>query len=151
MGENKLLRKKEKIYVFMVGIFYLISGIWEYLLGLTQLESTPPGVYFLLDLYRKYAVNLGLITIFAGIAFLLLFRFHIFRLIVLILTWWNLFTTPLIVVWWNIYAISIKRLLITYSWFALWVYSIIIISVLTFIRIYIINIVKNLENRIVTN
>jgi len=111
---------------------------------LTQMESTPPGIYFLLDVYRNYAINLGRITILVGmsICISILFRLKFIRLLTLILAWWNLFTAPLIQIWWNIYAISVKEFLVTDSWINLWIYSTILILIMTVIRIYIIYILR---------
>ncbi len=134
--DKRLSDKWAKINVIAIGIFYIVSGIWEYLVGLTQEESISSGVYFLLDIYRNYAINLGLITILIGIC--LLFRAKLIRLAAIILAWWNLFTVPIIGIWWPIYAISIKKFSITNSWFALWIYSIILIFIMTAVRLYII-------------
>lgn len=129
------IKKEIKINV-AIGIFYLISGIWEYLVGLTQEESISSGVYYLLDVYRNYAEHLGIITILVGIAFLIMPKFT--RWLVLILAWWNLFTAPIIDVWWSIYSISIKKISVTNSWLGLWLYTFALISLLSLIRIYII-------------
>jgi len=128
------IKKQVKINV-AIGIFYLISGVWEYLVGLFHGESVLKSC-FLLDVYRSYAEHLGIITIFVGIAFLILPRFT--RWLVLILAWWNLFTAPIIDVWWSIYSISIKKISVTNSWLGLWLYTFVLISLLSLIRIYII-------------
>lgn len=133
---TQLSEKWAKVNIVLIGVFYLISGIWEYLVGLTQEESIPPGIYFLLDVYRNYAEHLGIITILVGIGFLIMPKF--IRWLVLILAWWNLFTAPIIQIWWYIYAILIKKISVTDSWLDLWLYTIVLILILTFIRLYII-------------
>lgn len=154
---RKLFEKKKsaelsvkwaRINVVVIAMFYVVSGIWEYFLGLTQIEWMPRGIYFLLDVYRSYVVNLGRVTILIGILLCIgiLFRFKFIRLLALILAWWNLFTVPLIAIWWPIYAVLIKKFFITdsginpalYSPF----YSAILILILTFVRIYIISMLK---------
>ena len=66
---TQLSEKKAKLHIVIIGIFYIISGILEYLLGLTQLESIPSGTHFFLDIYRNYLCMLGLITILVGLVF----------------------------------------------------------------------------------
>ena len=132
----KLSEKRARLHIIIIGMFYLISGVWEYLVGLTQAESIGSGKYFLLDVYRNYAIILGLGTIIVGIVFL--FKVKIARLLALTLAWWNLFTAPLLDIWWNIYAISIKKFLITDSWRDLWIASAVLITIMTLIRFYII-------------
>jgi len=134
---TKLSGKWAKINIVIIGIFYIISGIWEHLVGLTQGENYAGGEYFLLDIYRTYTVNLGNITVLIGIG-LLVSRLKFIRLLALTLAWWNLFTVPLITIWWDVYAILIKKFLITDSWSTLLFHSAILIFILTFIRSYII-------------
>lgn len=141
---GKLTVEKARGKIIAVGIFYIISGVWEYLLGLTQAEAVPSGKYFLLDAYRNYAIYLGLVTILAGISIFIgvLFKLRTIRFLVLILAWWNLFTAPIIETWWCIYAVSIKKFLITTSWLDLWVESFVVILMSAGIHLYIINILK---------
>lgn len=137
--------KWARINVILIGMFYLISGIWEYFLGLTQMKWMPPGIYFLLDVYRSYTVNLGRVTILVGIllGIGILYRIKFIRLLALSLAWWNLFTAPLIHIGWNIYAIFIKGFLVTDFWFNLSsFYLAVLILLLTFIRIYIISMLR---------
>ncbi|MDP3731728.1 MAG: hypothetical protein Q8R31_01680 [Candidatus Omnitrophota bacterium] len=144
-GEQRLSVKWARINVVVIGIFYIISGFWEYFLGLNQMKWMPPGIYFLLDVYRGYAVNLGRVTILVGILLCagILFRLKFIRLLTLILAWWNLFTAPLIHIGWYIYAILIKGFLVADFWFnRSEFYSAILILVLTFSRTYIISMLK---------
>lgn len=140
--------KWARINIIIIAVFYLISGIWEYSLCLTQMGWMPRGFYFLLDVYRSYAVTLGCLTILAGMLLYIgvLFRFNFVRLLALILAWWNLLTVPLIHIWWNVYAISIKKFFITDSWLKLPLYSpfhsAILIVILTFMRIYVISMLE---------
>src|SRR3989338_7146384 len=142
--DTRLSEKQARIRILMVAIFYLISGFWEYLVGLAQEESISTGIYFLLDTYRSYAVNLGLITMWVGILIIIgmLFKIKIIRALALILAWWNLFTAPIIAIWWNIYAVLVKRFETTDSWLGLWVYTILLLSIITAIRLYIISMLR---------
>jgi len=133
---EKMSFKKATVYVGLIGAFYIISGVWEILVGLTQAESIFYGRYYLLDVYRAFAMSLGLITICVGIGFL--FKKSLFRLPVLILAWANLFIAPIVEIWWPVYAILLKKFSSTSSWLGLCLQSITIIGILTIIRLYII-------------
>ncbi len=133
---RRLSEKWAGINVNAIGIFYILSGIWEYLLGLTQLESTPSGVYFLLDIYRSYLSILGIITILVGFVFL--FRINFARLLVLLLAWWSLFTSPLLGIWFEIYTSLIIKQGAIESFWGFIVSEILIILLLSLARIYII-------------
>lgn len=140
---GRLTEKWAKVNVKAIGIFCILSGIWEYLLGLAQLESISSGVYFLLDIYRSYLSILGIITILVGSIFL--FRINFARLLVLLLAWWNLFTAPLIGIWFEIYTSSvIKREAIESSgeFWQFIISEILIILSIVLIRIYIIYILR---------
>lgn len=141
---TRLSSKWAKINIFFIGIFYLMSGIWECLIGLTQMESTPTGIYFLLDLYRGYTTIIGHITILTGLGLLLgiFFRINLVRVLAIILASWNLFTSPLIEIWWNLYSILIKKFLVTDSWLSLWGHSFILILIYSSVRFYIIYILR---------
>ncbi len=138
--QSQLSEKKAKLYVIIIAVFHLVSGVWEFLMGLTQGESISLETYFFLDIYRSYLGIIGLITILLGI--LLFFRLNMIRLIVIALAWWNLFMSPLLMIWWDIYAILIKGFLVTDSWFGLWIETLVITVVLTIVRLYIINMLK---------
>jgi len=142
--DMRLPEKIAKIHVIAVCIFYLVSGIWEYLVGLTQAEDISSGSYFLLDAYRNYATCLGKITILFGIFMFLgmLFKLNIFRWLALSLAWWNLFTSPLIGLWWNVYSILVKKIEIVTLSFGSIFYSIVLIIVLVSVRLYIIYILR---------
>ena len=105
-------------------------------MGLTQAESIHTGTYFLLDVYRSYVTIIGWITISVGLG--LLSKINLARLLAIILSWWNLLASPLIEIWWNLYSISIKKFLVTDSWSALWSHSFILILIYTFVRLYVI-------------
>lgn len=137
---SRLSEKRAVVNVNAIGIFYIISGIWEYLIGLTQAESIGPNIYFLLDVYRNYAMIIGGVTILIGLG--LLFKINLARLLAIILAWLNLLTSPLIGIWWNIYAIVIKKFSATDSWLSLWLYSFILILIMSAIRLYIIYILR---------
>jgi len=136
--------KWAKINIIAIGIFYVISGSWEYLVGLTQEESIPLGAYFLLDVYRKYLEGIGVITILIGIGILcgVFFRLKFIRFLALILAWWNLFTAPIIEIWWSVYSITVKKFSTTDSWLGLWLHSLILIAIMTVLRLYIIDMLK---------
>jgi len=124
-------------HVVMIGIFYLISGVWEVCLGAVQ------GQYFsgynpLLNFYRGYLGMLGMITIIIGI--LLFFRVNFARIIAIILAWSNLFIAP---AFWFIWHICIEKMPSDSVSFPQWlIYSIVLISILSLIRIYIIRILS---------
>ncbi len=135
---KQLSKNRANCHVVAIAIFHLISGVWELLIGVTTMESTPSEIYFLLDAYRNYLAMLSVITFFIGILLLLL-RFNFARTLAIILAWWNLFTIPIINIWWPIYSISVKKLLVTDSWFGLWAHTGITILIVLAIRIYIIH------------
>ena len=91
---TQLSEKKAKLHIILIGIFYVISGIFELGVGATQAEGISYRVYFLLDIYRSYLAILGGGTFLIGI--LILFRINFVRLITIALAWWNLFTAPAI-------------------------------------------------------
>lgn len=131
---------KAKLHIKIIGIYYIISGIWEYLSGLMQAESIPPRIYFILDIYRNYLTYLGLITILMGI--IILFKVNFARLAVICLAWWNLFTSPLLDIWWVIYAVDIKKFLVRDHSISSFLYSFFLTIILVAIRIYIIYILR---------
>lgn len=139
--EERLSRKWAVINVVMIGLFHIISGIWEYLVGLTRAENIGSGKYFLLDVSRSYGMNLGRITIFLGIA-ILLFRFRFIRWLTLILAWWNLFAAPLIDIWWLVYDMEIEKISASTSLLMLFIGTTIIILIMTVSRLYIISMLK---------
>jgi len=123
----------------MIGIFYLISGVWEVCLGAVQ------GQYFsgynpLLNFYRGYLNILGLITLIVGI--LLFCRINFVRIIAIILAWLNLFTVPIIYVWWYLYVIIIKKFLVANTSFLSYFSDFSLMLILSLIRIYIIRILS---------
>lgn len=133
---KQLTRKWAIFHVVVIGIFHLISGVWELLIGATTMEYIPSGIHFLLDTYRSYLAMLSIVTFLIGI--LLLLRFNFARVLAIILAWWNLFTIPIINIWWQVYSTSVKKLLVTDSWFNLWAYTGIIMLIILSIRVYII-------------
>jgi len=56
---TQLSEKKAKLHIVIIGIFYIISGIFELGVGATQAEGISYRVYFLLDTYRSYLAMLG--------------------------------------------------------------------------------------------
>lgn len=133
---TQLSEKKAKLHIILIGIFYVISGIFELGVGVTQAEGVSSGVFFLLDMYCNYLAILGGGTFLVGI--LILFRINFVRLIVIALAWWNLFTAPIIYIWWNIYSILIKKFSVVNPTLPVFIYTITIILIYTLIRIYII-------------
>ena len=133
---KQLSKNWANFHVVVIGIFHLISGLWELGAGVTTMESTPSGIHFLLDAYRNYLVILGGITFLIGI--FLLLRFNFARVLAIVLAWWNLFTAPLSDIWWFVYSTSIKKFLVANPSISVYLYTIILILILTFIRIYII-------------
>ena len=131
MGKQ-LLRERANMHVRIIGIFYIISGIWEYLHGF-QGDSLA---YFLVGIYHNYVVYLGLFTIVIGIGILL--RRNLCRKLALILAWWNLFTAPILDQWWFIYAVKIKKIFIGSAPSLFWLWTIGIIILVSITRIYII-------------
>ncbi|MBL7084961.1 MAG: hypothetical protein ISS43_02495 [Candidatus Omnitrophica bacterium] len=136
----QLSEQKAKFHAVIIGIFYLISGIWEFMMGITELESTPSGVYFLLDIYRDYLITLGVITILVGAV--LLFRINIGRLAALVLAWWNLFTGILIGIWFEIYTLLVIKTGTVPSLLGYILYEVLLIFACIMIRLYIINMLK---------
>lgn len=130
MGKNPA----NKIAVFLIALFYLISGAWEYLLSFS--EDKGVGL-FLFDLYRIYIYYLGIATLIIGVG--LLFRLKIAKRLALFFAWWNLFSSPALDIWRNIYLFEIKKTTSISNW---WHQSILIIMVLIMIRILIIRFLK---------
>lgn len=137
---TQLSEKKAKLHVAIIGIFYLSSGIWEYLMAASQAEGISPGTYFLLDIRRSYLLTLSLITILVG-AFLLC-RLNFARLSALVLTWWNLFSGPLIDVWSEMYRILIIKATVITSLAGFVMFMILRILACIMVRLYIINMLK---------
>jgi len=133
-------KRAANIHIVIISCFYLVSGICEYLIGLTQAESISLGVYLLLDIYRNYMLCLGIVTILIGILTLLgmLFRLNILRWLALLLAWWNLLASPSIDLWWNIYAISVKKIEVITSFLGFIIYSVILITIFMAIQFHII-------------
>ena len=141
---RKLTENWAKLHVAIIGIFYIISGLWELFMAATKGKITgSPDLYFLLSVYCTYLEKLGQTTILVGIGILigLLFRINFVRLLAIVLAWWNLFTAPLLDIWWCIYVIMIKKFLLPHSWIELGIKAAILILI-TFIRLYIINMLK---------
>ena len=134
---KQLSRSWAVFYIIMIGVFHLVSGFWELLIGVATMESTSSGIYFLLDVYRDYSIMLSGVTFLIGIGLLL--RLNFARILAIVLAWWNLFTAPIIDIWWSIYSISIKKfLVVTSSWSNLWLGTVAVILVISLVRIYII-------------
>jgi hypothetical protein len=133
---EQLSKRWAKINVAIIAVFYLISGVWEILVGETQGTGFSGGPYYLVEVHKDYLIILGRITFFVGIG--LLFRINLIRLAALILAWWNLFTAPLVDIWWDIYAGHIKKFLTLDSSFTSIIYVLELILVMTAIRLYII-------------
>jgi len=132
---KQLSRNWANFHVVIIGIFYLVSGVWEICLVATQGQYFS-GSHLLLNIFRQYLGILAGITIILGI--FLLCKLNFARVLVIGLAWWNLFTAPLFDIWWSIYSISIKKFLITDSWSGLWMDTAIVVMIMTLIRIYII-------------
>ena len=133
---KQLSRNWAILHVVIIGIFHLVSGLWELLVGATAMESTPSGVHFLLDIYRSYLGTLSIVTFFIGIFFLL--RFNFARILAIILAWWNLFTAPFFAIWWYIYSESIRNITVENLSISEYLYAIVLVSVISATRIYII-------------
>ena len=131
-----LSEKKVKFHLTIIGSFYTASAVWEFLLGITMYESKSPGSYFLLDIYRNYMIVLSIITFLIGRG--LLYKINLARIVAVIIAWWNLFTSPLIGIWWSIYSIETQKFFITDLKISFWITYLIIFSLSTFFRIYII-------------
>lgn len=136
----RLSEKWSEINVDIIGGLYIIFGIWEFLLGLGQLENITHGTYFLLDVYRNYLLLLGLTTFLVGIT--LLFKLNIARLFAIVLAWWNLFTSPLIHIWFEIYTTTYIRKSIIESLPKYIIGEIFVITFAMIIRLYIIYILR---------
>ena len=122
------------IHMNIIGIFYMVSGFWEVLLLMSG-ESLGDN-YYLLEIYHRYVVILGLFTFLIGIGILL--RNNLCRAIALILAWWNLFTAPLFSIWWYIYSVNIKEFLLGSPLPQVIIYTAILTVILSAVRIYII-------------
>lgn len=134
---NRALTKKSaQKHIITIGVFYLISGIWEIILGMEYASLD----LFLLNLRREYVMLIGLLSIVVG--FGLLNKNNICRILALILAWWNLFTVPFIDIWLSIYTIQIKKISTVYSWLNFWLWTIGILAAVTAVRIYIIYMLK---------
>ena len=130
---NKQLSKKwANFHVVVIGIFYLISGTWQFLLGATGEEGVIVKASIASEMYASYLIIFGPITIVVGI--LLLFKLNFARLSVIVLAWWNIFISPLLWISWHIYTnnLSPDSLL---RWIT---YTIGLFLMLTALRIYII-------------
>lgn len=133
---TQLSRKWAIINVIIIAFFYLISGVWEILVGETQGTGFGGGPYYLMEVHKNYLIILGRITFFVGIGLLL--RINLFRIAALILAWLNLFTAPIVDIWWDIYIGHIKKAL-TVDWsFESIIYMFITILIMAVIRLYII-------------
>lgn len=134
---QQLSRNQANFHVVAIAIFYLISGVWELLIGATAMESTPSGIYFLLDAYRSYLAMLSAVTFFIGL--LLLLRFNFARVLAIVLAWWNLFTIPIINIWWHVYSESIRNIIVKNLSMPEYFYIIILTLLILSLRIYIIH------------
>jgi len=130
---NKLSEKWARININSIGVFYIVSGIWEILL---IMEGDRLAKYYLVGIRSGYLSLLGLLTIIIGIG--LLFRGNTFRLLALVLAYWNLFTVPIIDIWWLVYRVYVKKTSVIYSSYNLWFWSIGILAVVTLVRLYVI-------------
>ncbi len=134
--EDRLSERAAGLNGRIIGIFYLVSGGWEFLIGLTEQEAIPPGSYYFLDIYRNYASYLGLVTILIGIG--ILAKLNTARLFAITLALWNLLSAPIIYLWWHKCLKSIKEIIVIDSAFGLLIYSISLLILMSAIRIYII-------------
>lgn len=130
---NKQLSEKlANIHVRIIGIFYLISGVWEYL-HIMEAESL---VSHLINIYHVYVAWLGFATVLIGIG--ILYKINLARRLALILAWWNLFTSPILDIWLYIYTVVIKKIFVSRSICFVIIYTIILITLLSSVRVYII-------------
>jgi len=129
---KQLSKNWANFHVVIIGIFHLISGLWQFLLGATGEEGVIVKASIASEIYASYLIFFGPITIVVGI--LLFFRLNFARLSAIFLAWWNLFSGPLLWISWHIYTnnLSAGSLL---KWAA---YIIGLFLILTSIRIYII-------------
>jgi len=133
---TKQLSKNRAIFhITVIGIFHLISGLWEGILAVTQGQYFP-GSHSLLNIYRQYLGMLALLTIILGI--LLLFKVNFARVLAISLAWWNLFTAPVFLIWWNIYAIVIKKFLVANLSVSTYLFGFVVMVMIALTRIYII-------------
>lgn len=124
-----------EMHIAAIGIFCLVSGIWEFLVGIGPVDIRMMDD-FLLSLHWRYLCILGIITFFSAI--FLFFRINFFRLVVIAIAWWNLFTAPLIAIWYYIYVGIIKKFLSINFSISSCTSLFILFSIMTLIRIYII-------------
>ena len=90
---KQLSRNWAIFHVAVIGIFHLISGFWQFLLGAASEEGVVVKASIVSEMYASYLIIFGPITIVIGI--LLLFRLNFARLSTIALAWWNLFIGPL--------------------------------------------------------
>jgi len=97
---KQLTRKWANFHVVVIGIFHLISGTWQFLLGTSGKEgiSFEAGVF--LEIYATHVIIFAPITIVVSI--LLLLKLNFARLSAIALAWWNLFFGPFVLIYWGI-------------------------------------------------
>lgn len=130
---KQLSEKWAKRHIMTIGMFYVFSGIWLYLIGGSGETGVSFGDSVLSEIYSTYAVIIGPITVLTGI--LLMVELKLSRLVAIALAWWNLFIGPFVLIFWNMYTISTGKLSSSTS---LWVTVAIIILIMTAIRLFII-------------
>ena len=97
---NSISERSANWQVNIIGIFYIITGLWEMFVGAFAYESELPITLAGRDTvinYKTYTFYLGLIGV--AIAIGLFNRFRWVRIAAIALTWWNLFTDPIIYIW----------------------------------------------------
>jgi len=142
---NRLSKFWAIVNILIVSLFYLASGLYEFVVSLFSYDRSSPGVLFLKDVYVQYLLFLGLASILLGILIIIaiVLKIDFIRKIALILSWWNLFVSPLVGFWYSyIYTTLIKNIY-TIEW-NFWNFSevLFIVMLLTMSRLYIIYILR---------
>jgi len=99
----------------IVSLFFLASGLFEFTTSLFSYDRPLEGTLFLRDAYIQYLLFLGGTTFILGILIIIgmIFKTNFIRRAVIILSWWNLFSSPLIGFWYSyIYTTFIKNIYI---------------------------------------
>jgi hypothetical protein len=135
---SSLVSRLKKVNFLIVATFYIVSGIWEWLL---IMEGDRLGGYFLVIMREHYLLFLGLLSITTGIG--LFFRNNLFRVIALVLAYWNIVISPLIEIWWIHYNIHYtKKISLSALSLLTWLEIAVVITAMTLVRVYVIYVLK---------
>ena len=127
---KQLTRNWANFHVVVIGIFYLISGTWQFLLGVSGEEGVSFKASVFSEIYATHVIIFAPVTIVVGI--LLLFKLNVARLSAIALAWWNLFFGPFVLIYWNI---STNNLFINSAY----LFEFVLLLTIIVIRIYIIS------------